>query len=324
MFNLNDALSGVHKVGISGHIHPDGDCVGSTMGLAAFLRTYYPDLTVDVYLEEIPAGLTFIAGTDTIRHKIDTDEPYDVFFCLDCGDLHRMGEFASLFEKAKRTVCIDHHLTHSLVADFEMIDPHASSASELVADLLGTDKLTKEMAEALYTGMVHDTGVFRYDCTSRHTMELAGALMEKGIPFTRIVSESFYARSYLQTQILGRALLESMMVMDGRVVFSALRRKDLDFYGVDTKDLSGIIDQLKSVRGIDVAILLYESGIHEWKVSMRSGDRVNVAEIAAYFGGGGHKKAAGCSMQGSMYDVVNNLTKHIEIQLDGEPSVGIR
>ena len=143
-------------------------------------------------------------------------------------------------------------------------------------------------------------------------------MMEKGIDFGTIIDGSFYKKTYMQSQILGRALLESITFLDGRCIFSVVRKKDMDFYGVDKSDLDGIVDQLRVIDGIECAIFLYETGIHQFKVSLRSNSIVDVSRIAAYFGGGGHVRAAGCTMSGSVHDVVNNLSAHIAEQLERE------
>lgn len=146
-------------------------------------------------------------------------------------------------------------------------------------------------------------------------MIVAGRLLSKGIDFSTLIDESFYAKTYLQNQVLGRCLMESILVLDGKVVFSAIGHKMLDFYGAASPDLDGIIDQLRVTKGTEVAIFIYETKPQEFKVSMRSNGEVNVSKIAVYFGGGGHIKAAGCTMHGSVHDVINNLTPHIEAQL---------
>ena len=139
--------------------------------------------------------------------------------------------------------------------------------------------------------------------------------MDKGIDFSKIVDDTYYSKTYVQNQILGRALLESVMMLDNKIVFTALRQKDLAFYGVTYKDLDGIVQQLRNTKGVEAAIFLYETGPQEYKVSMRSNGAVDVSKIACYFGGGGHVRAAGCTMQGSVYDVVNNLVDHMYKQL---------
>ncbi len=197
------------------------------------------------------------------------------------------------------------------------VDPQASSTSELVYRLIGKDGLDQEIAEALYMGIVHDTGCFQYSCTSPDTLRAAADLISFGFDFSRLIEETFFEKTYLQTQILGRALLESIRFMDGRCVVSALSRKTLDFYGAGPQDLEGIVSQLRSIKGVECAIFLYETGVQEYKVSLRSSEKVDVAAIASYFGGGGHVRAAGCTMMGTAHDVINNLSLHIERQLDG-------
>lgn len=164
--------------------------------------------------------------------------------------------------------------------------------------------------------MYHDTGVFQYSNTSIRTMEIAGKLMAKGIDFSTIISESFYQKTYVQNQVLGRALLESILFCDGQCIFSVMRKKDMEFYGVTSKDMEGIVEQLRSTAGVECAIFLYEKEFQEFKVSMRSKKKVDVSRVAAYFGGGGHVRAAGCTMNGRIHDVINNLSEHIAKQLE--------
>ena len=140
--------------------------------------------------------------------------------------------------------------------------------------------------------------------------------MEKGIPFGKIIDESFYMKTYRQLQIMGRCLLESIRVMDGRCIVSVVTKQMMDFYEAKSSDLDGIIDELRTTQGVEVAVLLSEKEPLEFKVSMRSNQIVDVSKIAVFFGGGGHVRAAGCTIKGSSYDVINNLTEHIEKQLN--------
>ncbi len=313
---ISEELEDVRTVAISGHIRPDGDCVGSCMGLYLYLKNNFPQLKkITVYLQEIPESYHIISGTDQICHNCDRDESYDLFIALDCGDLGRLGDAAKYFQSAKKTLCYDHHISNNGFADTNYVDPEISSASELVYHVMDPDKITKEIAEALYMGIAHDTGIFQYSCTSPHTMEVAADLMRKGIDCSYIIDTTYMEKSYVQNQILGRALLESIMVLDGRCIISAIKKKDMKFYGVGPSDLDGIVSQMRLTRGVEVAIFLYETNLQEYKVSLRSKSYVDVSKVAQYFGGGGHVRAAGCTMQGSMHDVINNLTLHIEKQM---------
>ncbi len=319
MINLTSELSSVKSVAIAGHIRPDGDCVGSCMGLYLYIKENFPQLETAVYLEEFPQSFCFIQRTDEVKHSFEEDKKYDLFIALDSGDRGRLGRAVKYLDTARRSICVDHHVSNVGYAQENYIVPTASSTSELVYGILPPEKVSMEIAEALYMGIAHDTGVFQYSCTSPETMRIAGELMKTGIHFSEIVDSTFYQKTYVQNQILGRALLESLMVLDGKCIISAVKQKEMDFYGVGPMDLEGVVSQLRNTKGVEVAIFMYESKVQEFKVSMRSNAGVDVSKIASYFGGGGHTRAAGCTMQGSFYDVVNNLTRHIEkqiIQLD--------
>ena len=314
---ISEELENVKTVAISGHIRPDGDCVGSCMGMYLYLKDNFPQLKkVTVYLQEIPESFRIISGTDQICYNCDSDERYDLFIALDCGDSGRLGEAEKYFRSAEKTLCYDHHVSNHGFADKNYIDPAISSASELVYHVMDPEKITKEIAEALYMGIAHDTGIFQYSCTSPHTMEVAAELMRKGIDCSYIIDTTYMEKTYVQNQILGRALLESIMVLDGRCIISAIKKKDMKFYGVIPADLDGIVSQMRLTKGVEVAIFLYETNLQEYKVSLRSKSYVDVSKVAQYFGGGGHVRAAGCTMQGSMHDVINNLTLHIEKQMN--------
>ena len=220
------------------------------------------------------------------------------------------------FETAGKTLCIDHHITNPGFAEQNWVDAQASSTAELVYQALEEDKISKETAEAVYLGIIHDTGVFQYSNTTPRTMQIAGRLMAKGIDFSRIIEDTFYRKTYVQNQVLGRALMESILLLDGKIIVGRIRQKDMSFYGVGPADLEGIVSQLRVTAGVEVAIFLYETGTQEYKASLRSNGIVDVSAVCSYFGGGGHVKAAGCTMHGSLYDVVNNLTLHIEQQLN--------
>jgi phosphoesterase RecJ-like protein len=139
--------------------------------------------------------------------------------------------------------------------------------------------------------------------------------MEKGIRCAELLEETFYKKTYLQNQILGKALLESMRILDGKCIVSVVRKRDMDFFGVGPMDLEGIVSQLKLTEGVEVAIFMYQTGNLEYKVSLRSKESVDVSRIASYFGGGGHVRAAGVTMKGTFHDIINNLTLHIESQM---------
>lgn len=315
MEKIANELKGINTVAIAGHVRPDGDCVGSCMGLYLYLKENYPDIAADVYLEQPGAQFSFLSCFEEIKTVYETGKVYDLLITLDVSDKNRIGVAEEAYETAKKRVCIDHHISNRGLGDVNEIRPDASSTCEVLYTLLEEEKVSKAVAEAIYTGMVHDTGVFQYSCTSPETMRIAAKLMEKGIPFTKIVEESFYEKTYVQNQILGRCLMESILLMDGKCVIGVVKKKMMDFYHVEPKDLDGIVQQLRIIKGVEVAIFIYEVKPQEFKVSLRSKGKVNVNKVASYFGGGGHVLAAGCTFHGSVYDVMNNLLEIIEKQL---------
>lgn len=316
MIDLAKELKDVQSVAIAGHIRPDGDAIGSSLGLYHYLKKNYPEVEVAVYLENIPRAYHMISGVDEVRHEIPQEIDCHLFFCLDCADEHRLGAAGEFRKKAKRTVCIDHHISNSGFGDVDYIVPDASSTSELVVRILDEEKIPLEAAEALYMGIVHDTGVFRHSCTSPDTMEMAARLMRRGIDGSKIINATYYDKSYQQRLIHGKALLESSLLKDGRVIFSYVQREVMDFFGVETSDLDGIVETLVGTYGVEVAIFFYETEPGVYKVSMRSKSLVDVSRVAQSFGGGGHVRAAGCTMKGTACDVLNLLLPQIEQQLE--------
>ena len=309
---LEEKLLSAKKVAITGHVNPDGDCIGSVLAIYNYISTVYPEIKLSAYLEEFSDKFMFLKNSENIKQSVEEDEEFDLLICVDSADIQRLGFSEVLLQKSKESINIDHHVTNTKFTDETCLEADASSTAEVIYTLLNKEKIDKAVAECLYTGMVHDTGVFRYSCTSPKTMRVAADLMEKGIDYTTIVDESFYEKSYLQNQILGRTLLESILILDGKCIFSYVNRKMMNFYEVTKKDLDGIIEQLRQTRGVEVAIFLYEVETQKYKVSLRSKTKVDVSKIAAFFGGGGHVRAAGCTMDGTVHDIVNNISMHIE------------
>lgn len=312
--NVIEELKGAHVVGITGHIRPDGDCTGSTLALYNYLKKNMPDMDVSVYLEQPGEEFSYLSGYSDIRNTLEEDKRFDVFIVLDCSSIDRIEPFARGFKNSDKTICIDHHISNNSFADVNQVVPDASSACEVLYDTLDDEKIDKAVAECIYTGIIHDTGVFKYSCTSLHTMEIAGKMMQMGIDYSDIIDNSFYKKTYVQNQILGRALLESVLFYDKKCIFSSVTRDEMNFYGVTGKELGGIIEQLRLTEGVEVAIFLYETGDDEYKVSLRSKKEIDVSAIAVAFGGGGHVRAAGFLAKGTVHDIINRIGEMIEEQ----------
>ena len=310
---LSDILKDVKSVGITGHIRPDGDCTGSVLALYNYIVENMPETDVDLYLEQPGSEFYYLKNIDKIKNTPE-DKKYDVFFVLDCSSLDRIEPFISCFNNASKTECIDHHVSNTGFTDLSKIEPQASSACEVLYGTMDADKISRNVAECIYTGIIHDTGVFKYSCTSKKTMEIAGEMMEKGIDYSDIIDNTFYKKTYVQNQILGRALLESVLFYDGKCIFTTVTMDEMEFYGVTGRELGGIVEQLRLTDGVEVAIFLYQTGEEEYKVSLRSKKKIDVAAIATQFGGGGHVRAAGYTAKGSVYQIINSIGELIEKQ----------
>lgn len=323
MTNFIEVLQGAKRIGISGHLRPDGDCLGSCTALYTYLtenieeikNSKNDNIEIYVFLERIPENFMFLPNVDKIIVDYPDIEPLDVMICLDSSDLDRIGEARKYFEKAKKTICIDHHISNDNYADISHVLPDASSTCEVLYGVFDDSKISKKTATSLYTGLIHDTGVFKHSNTSKYTLEVAGNLIDKKVEFSKIIDESFYSKTFMQNQLLGMCLLNAKLELDNKVIVSYIDKVTMDNKGAKPSDLDGIIDQLRVTEGVEVAILLNETEPNVYKVSMRSNGDVNVSEIAVSFGGGGHVKAAGCSISGAVVEITSLLVDKISKQL---------
>lgn len=315
MLQLWKECEGAKSIVISGHIRPDGDCVGSCMAAYLYLKKVMPQADIRAILEQPSEIFSCIKDFDKIENDCQTELVSDVFIALDC-EKTRLGEAVTLFEKAKKRINIDHHISNEQgCGDVNYIVPTASSTAELIYTVIDKEYMDVEIAKAIYIGIIHDTGIFHYSNTSPKTLQIASELISYGFDFPTLIDETFYEKTYVQNQVMGRAILESIIFMDGKCAVSYVDQKTMDFYHVTPKDLDGIVNQLRIIKGVECAIFMYEIGVQQYKVSLRSCKYVDVSKVASYFGGGGHVRAAGCTMNGSFYDVVNNLSEHIEEQI---------
>ena len=314
MNDLIREIENADSIAITGHINPDGDCIGSTLGMYNYITSNYPGKKVQVYLQEFPDVFMFLNGASEVKHETD-DEIYDLFMSLDCGDPDRFTPFAQCFETAKRTLCIDHHISNKGFGDVCYVEPQACSAAEAIFKLLDEDKINQPCAEALYMGIVHDTGVFKHSNTTRSAMTIAGILIEKGARPSFVIDETFYKKTLTQNKLLGYALLGMKQFANGKIAHTLRTFDDFEKFGASKMDTDGIVDQLRLTSGTEVAFFMYQSGENEYKISLRANNIVNVSEIACSHGGGGHVKAAGCNIKGDPDKIVAEIVAEIEKQL---------
>ncbi len=316
MFDLINVLRDANSIGITGHIRPDGDCVGSTMAMYMYLTKVFPKKRIDIFLEPIPEAYSLIKRLDEVRTDFITDvDKYDAFMVIDC-EYSRIGQAQPLFENADLKINIDHHISNEGCGDVNYIVPTASAASELVFDLIGEEGLDDDIALSLYLGIIHDCGVFQYSNTTSKTLKVAAKLIEYDFDFSKIIEETFYQKTYKQNLLLGKAVNESTLFMDGHVIYSVVSKETMKEFNAKSSDLDGIVNQLRNTKGVDCAIFMYELEEGGYKISMRSNEKVNVSVIAKEFGGGGHVKAAGVTMDGTAEEIVSKLSDLISKQLD--------
>lgn len=312
---LNDKLRSVKSAAITGHVRPDGDCIGSTLGFYNYIRDNFPQIEADLYLQKPGEEFSYLRHIDAVKTQLeDTDKRYDILFVFDCGAVDRFEPFRGLLDRTDYTVCIDHHVTNDGFADENIVAPDLSSTCELLYTCLSDEQISKACAECLYTGIICDTGIFKYQSATSETMRIAGRLMDKGINHTHIIDDGFYTKSHRQNQIMGRALMESIVFHDGKCIYSAVTQETMKFYGLEGSQMGMVIDQLRNTGGVEVAVFMYEFPEGGFKISMRSKDYIDVSKVCSFFGGGGHVRAAGCTMYGTVDDIIKRLDGQLTVQ----------
>ena len=305
------------RIGLTGHENPDGDCTGACCGLALHLRKVLPEAVVDIYLEPPAENLIRnIPGADTIIYEVTgNEEKYDAFIVLDSAP-SRVGKPLELYNRAGLKINIDHHRTNPGAGDTECyIDGKASSACELAYNVIDREEIDARIAQALYVGIVTDTGVFQYSNTSESTMRAAGSLMSYGFDHTAVIREVFFERTPKQARVLGTALIKAEPLLDGKLILCCFDKKTMDELGAGRKDLDGISAQLLLTEGADCSVFFHETEPGIWRASMRSLHVTDVSSIAAKHEGGGHLRAAGFTIRTDIHTAIKDITDDIAQQL---------
>jgi phosphoesterase RecJ-like protein len=305
------ALKDAEQVAIACHVSPDGDAFGSMLGLGLYLES----LGKKVYMSwgsaeaAIPDNYAFLPGVGKIVSHDRVPERVDVFVAIDCGDLRRLDLLTPKFQAAETKINIDHHISNSDFGDINLVDHHRASSAELAFELIQRmgGVVTPEMATALYTGVVTDTGRFQYSNTSPATLQAAVALREAGADHLTVAENIFESAPFDQLRILGKVLSRAQLA--GGVVYSWLHLDDLEGHGLEIAE--DFIDFLKVVKEADVAMLLKERPEGGWRVSLRARNEIDVSAVAQSFGGGGHAKAAGFSFGGSLEEAIKLVLERL-------------
>lgn len=310
MIDILEEIKEYDAVAISGHIKPDGDCIGACIALKKYLVKRFPDKKIEVYIEKIPSCFEGIDGADDYDFSFSKFVP-TAYILLDATP-DRMGAGEKMFKEAKKTINIDHHISNAEgCGDVNYIDPYASSTSELVYRIIDKDYLDKDIATWLYLGIVHDTGVFKYSATSPETMRIVARLMEEGLDTQYLIDKTFYEKTYIQNLACARIVENSKLYCDGKVIVGTITLPEMTKWGFTKDDFDGVINQLRITTGVEVAIFMYQMNDQTMKVSLRSKSKVNVAAISALYGGGGHIRAAGFYCKGTAEEITDSLLKAI-------------
>ena len=309
---IRQAISNSQRIAVSGHTSPDADAIGSSCALALAIQQMGKD--VFVFLEKYPDKFKIIPGGELVVYEDYNDVNVDLFIALDCGDKERLGQAAVLFDKVPN-ICIDHHISNTYFAHLNYVDSKASSTAEIIYQLLdGYWPLDSNIASALYTGILFDTGCFKHDSTTPRTMEIVAKLMTYHVPFTKIQEKLFYTHTFAEVRMMGKVLERANLVFDNKVAYSYITLEEVRSYGGTTKELDHIVSELKTIKGTDIAVFFYEKEPNVIKTSLRADNDSDVCQIALAFGGGGHIKAAGCTILDTMENAIAQVLKEIEKQ----------
>jgi phosphoesterase RecJ-like protein len=301
---------------ISTHQNPEGDAIGATLALALALESL--GKTVRVLTQDpVPEVLAFLPGAEKITHQAPPDGRFDIAFSVDCGDRPRLGEEFNKVKGIGKIINIDHHVSNDFFGDLNLVDPGASSAAEIIYDLIRTlpAPFTKEVAENIYTGILTDTGSFHYSNTSAKTLSAARACLLAGVEPWKVALRVYDTQPLPRLRLLPRVLDTLELSADGRVSSVAVTQQMLKEAGATVDMTEDFINFPRSVQGVEVALLFREVTPEKYRVSLRSRGAVDVARIAGKFQGGGHPAASGCTVEGNFSTVKAKILEAVRAVL---------
>ncbi len=290
------------------HINMDGDALGSSVALCATLRNMGKEAYILIE-DEVPGFLDFLAK-DYCTHNMNIIENPDVCVAVDCGEFSRFPARVEKFQSGKITGTIDHHVTTMPIFDFNYIRPEAAATGELIFELVKTmgKSLKGDVSQGILTAITTDTGNFQYSNTTAHTHRITAELMDNGAKPNEI-SINLYQNIRLQKLILNNMILQGLKVFaGGRGIICGVTQGMIKETGARMEDTEGIVETIRNVKNVEVAVFVKELTNKECKISMRAKRDANVAEIAQSINGGGHVKAAGGKLNMSF----NEAMKHME------------
>lgn len=309
------------KIGITYHVSPDGDAVGSVLALFNALKSLNKDCYI-ISKDTLSENLKFLKGSDEITGEItEPVDETDIVVVLDCGNLERVS--ANLKKFTGTIVNIDHHLSNDKYGDINYIDSNAAATAEIVFELLNLmgisfekeDSVLKDIGTCMYTSIVTDTGAYRHSNVTERTHRISAVLKKIGVDNTFIYQSLFDNKDFSRIKLIGKALSSMQVILNGKVALLEIDKNFTSDLGVDVGDTSDIISYGLQIKGVEVTLLLkeVEDGV---KASLRAKSYVDVRKIAEVFGGGGHIRAAGIkikniSMEEAKYEILNEIQKEL-------------
>ena len=307
---------------LASHVDPDGDAIGSSLGLAWALRAMGREVVI-VNSSPLPENLRFLPGSEWVHLPGDVKGPFSAAVILDCSSVDRIGRDAeALLAPGAAIANIDHHAANNEFGDPRLVDTEACATAELVLDVLDACgiPLGPEIAICLYVGIASDTGGFRYLNTTPRALRLAARLVEHGA-LPAVASDALYGKkSEASLKVLGFALSSLERLSRGQVAALTISREMFERAGASTEDSDGIVQFAKALDGTRVGILIQEVAPGEVRLSIRSDGTVDVNAVAARFGGGGHRNASGARVKGDLATVRRDVLEALDRAVNGGPA----
>lgn len=298
---FDESIKSANDIAIFTHISPDGDALGSSLAIFKVIQEHYKKNVTIFISDKIPKVYEFLPCLNCYKR---TDDPnyenkvFDLAIATDVATCERMGKGFLLYKKSKVKINIDHHKSNNNYGDINIINPQASSASEVVLDVLNDLKieLTKEIATFIYVGILTDTGGFRYDNTSQKVLEKAAKLLDYGVSHCELCQKCFMTKEKKALLLTANAILNAKFMLSDKIVYTPITLNDMKKYNAKNEHTDRIVETLRQIETCEVALLFKENLNQTTKVSLRS-KTFDVSNFAEKFNGGGHKFAAGLTIQ---------------------------
>ncbi len=307
-----EVLGKAPKVALFSHVSPDGDCVGSMLAIGLALEKMGKEVSF-YNPSRIPSNLEFLPGSSRICQQLPDPQPETLMF-VDCTDLGRVNLSMSDISKVSTVLNLDHHISNQNFGHLNWVDSQASAVGELaltLINLLGVE-IDGDIATNLYTAIVTDSGCFQYSNTTAQTHRLAADLLDKGIDLSDIHHKIFDQKPLSQIKLLQSALNGLEIHAKGQLALMTLSLEDFHKSGAEQESSEGLVNHARGIAGVEVAVLLKEVGPLEIRGGLRSNRWLNVSEIAAQFGGGGHSRAAGCTLRVPIEEAKKRIIAMVE------------